>query len=81
MFHPTSASQPKNSYELVGRRIKELIAAPGVKNKMALVVSRRKDENPEAWHQVIRDIEETSGVSIERLSDGTVRIGWRKYCD
>jgi hypothetical protein len=81
MFHPTSGSQPKNSYELVGRRIKELIAALSVKKQKAVVVSRRKDENPEAWHQVMRDIEETNGVSIERLSDGTVRIGWRKYCD
>lgn len=81
MFHPSSGSQAKNSYELVGRRIKELITAPNTRNQKALVVSRRKDENPEAWHQVIRDIEEPSGVSIERLSDSTVRIGWRKYCD
>jgi|GEM_PF-5229050 len=33
MFHPTSGSQPKNSYELVGRRIKELIAALSVKKQ------------------------------------------------
>lgn len=44
-------------------------------------VSRRDDESPEAWHQVIQDIGDTAGVRIEHLDDGAVRIGWREYCD
>ncbi|WP_446739886.1 DUF1654 domain-containing protein [Pseudomonas sp. TH31] len=75
------ASKPRNSYELVGRRIQQLIATPAVQEKQAVVVSRRKDESPEAWQQVMRDIEEVNGASIEHLCDGAVRIGWQKYCD
>eukprot|EP00659_Diplonema_papillatum_P005163 gene5163-7897_t len=44
-------------------------------------VSRRDDESPEAWRQVIQDIGDTAGISIEHLDDGAVRIGWREYCD
>lgn len=73
--------QPKNSYEHVGRRIQRLIASPAVQKTQAVVVSRREDESSEAWHQVLQEIEETSGVRIERLEDGTVRIGWREYCE
>lgn len=74
-------TQPKNCYELVGRRIQRLIASPAVQKTQAIVVSRREDESSEAWHQVLQDIEETSGVRIERLDDETVRIGWREYCE
>ena len=76
-----TSSQARNSYESVGRRIQRLIAAPGVQKVQAVTVSRCDDESPEAWLQVIRDIEETHGVRIERLDDGTVRIGWREYCE
>ncbi|WP_370671349.1 MULTISPECIES: DUF1654 domain-containing protein [Pseudomonas] len=44
-------------------------------------VTRRDDESPEAWRQVIQDIVDTAGVRIEHLHDGTVRIGGRKYCE
>jgi len=77
----TEASKPRTCYELVGRRIQRLIAAPAAQEVQAIVVTRRKDESPEAWQQVLRDIEEMNGASIERLYDGTVRIGWRKYRD
>ncbi|WP_434605043.1 DUF1654 domain-containing protein [Pseudomonas sp. Z4-7] len=68
-------SQPKNSYELVGRRIQRLIASPAVQKTQAVIVSRRGDESSKAWHRVVQEIEETSGVRIERMEDGAVRIG------
>jgi len=74
-------SPPRDSYELVGRRIQRLIAAPGVQKVQVITVARNDDESPEAWRQVIQEIEETSGVRIERLDDDTVRIGWREYCE
>jgi len=74
-------TQARNSYESVGRRIQRLIAAPGVQKIQMVTVTRCDDESPEAWLQVIREIEETHGVRIERLADGAVRIGWREYCE
>ncbi|MGY2190530.1 DUF1654 domain-containing protein [Pseudomonas pergaminensis] len=78
---PYSASKTRNSYELVGRRLQGLIASPRVQRIQLVEVSRREDESPEAWHQVIQDIGDTAGIKIEQLEDGAVRIGWREYCD
>lgn len=78
---PYSASKPRNSYELVGRRLQGLIASPRVQRIQLVEVSRREDESPEAWHQVIQDISDTAGIKIEHLEGGAVRIGWREYCD
>lgn len=78
---PTQTPIPRNSYELVGRRLQRLIASPRVQRVQLLEVSRRDDESPEAWQQVIQDIGDTAGIRIEYLDDGTVRIGWREYCD
>lgn len=74
-------SHVRDSYELVGRRIQRLIAAPGVQKVQVVTIARNDDESPEAWRQVIQEIEETSGVRIEHLDSGAVRIGWRQYCE
>jgi hypothetical protein len=78
---PYPTSKPRNSYELVGRRLQRIIASPRVQRIQLVEVSRRNDESPEAWHQVIQDIGDTAGIRIEHLEDGAVRIGWREYCD
>lgn len=78
---PYPTPKPRNSYELVGRRLQGLIASPRVQRIQLVEVSRRDDESPEAWHQVIQDIGDTAGIRIEHLDDGAVRIGWREYCD
>nr|WP_188128523.1 DUF1654 domain-containing protein [Pseudomonas proteolytica] len=78
---PYPASKPRNSYELVGRRLQRIIASPRVQRIQLVEVSRRDDESPEAWHQIIQDIGDTAGIRIEHLDDGAVRIGWREYCD
>lgn len=81
---PATASpvmQSKNSYVMVGRRIQRLITAPSVQKVQVLTVARNDDESPEAWQQVIQEIGETSGVRVEHLDGGAVRIGWRGYCE
>lgn len=77
----SSVAPARDHYELVGRRIQRLIAAPGVQKVQVITVARNDDESPEAWCQVIQEIEDTSGVRIERLDADTVRIGWREYCE
>lgn len=78
---PYPTTKPRNSYELVGRRLQGLIASPRVQRIQLVEVSRRDDESPEAWRQVLQDIGDTAGIRIEHLEDGAVRIGWREYCD
>lgn len=78
---PSPTSKSRNSYELVGRRLQRIIASPRVQRIQLVEVSRRDDESPEAWRQVIQDIGDTAGISVEHLDDGAVRIGWRGYCD
>ena len=79
LAHPTSPA--KDFYELVGRRIQRLITAPNVQKVQSITVARLKEEPADAWLQVIQEIEETSGVRLERLENGAVRIGWREYCE
>jgi len=50
---PYPTTKPRNSYELVGRRLQGLIASPRVQRIQLVEVSRRDDESPEAWHRVI----------------------------
>src|SRR5471032_1952288 len=71
---PYPTPKPRNSYELVGRRLQGLIASPRVQRIQLVEESRRDDESPEAWRQVIQDIGETVGIRVEHLDDGAVRI-------
>lgn len=75
------APKNTNSYELAGRRLQALIAAPGVQKIQAVTVSRLEHENLEDWQRLIDEISETAGVMVESLEDGTIRIGWRQYCE
>ena len=70
-----------NSYEHVGRRIQRMVSDPGVQKLQAVTVVRRDDESPEAWDRVLREFDETDGITVERLSSESVRIGWKKYID
>jgi len=74
-------SRTRYSYESVGRRIQRLIAAPAVQKIQVITVTKLEAEPAEAWQQVLQEIEETSGVRMERLESGAVRIGWREYCE
>ncbi|WP_030132135.1 DUF1654 domain-containing protein [Pseudomonas sp. QTF5] len=69
------------AYERIGRRVQRLIAAPNVQKVQTITVTRQEDENSEVWQQILLEIEETSGVRIDHLESGAVRIGWKGYCD
>jgi len=79
----TGAATPisPTSYELVGRRIQRVVADPGVQKLQVVTVSRRDDETPDAWARVLDELEATDGVEVDRLTDGSVRIGWKRYID
>lgn len=74
-------TQTSTSYEMAGRRLQALIAAPGVQKVQAVTVSRLEHETVEDWQRLIDEISETAGVLVESLEGGAVRIGWRQYCE
>ncbi|MGY2099138.1 DUF1654 domain-containing protein [Pseudomonas simiae] len=76
-----STSKLLSSYEAAGRRLQALISAPGVQKYQAVTVRRLEHESPEDWKRLLDEIGETAGVRVESLDGGTVRIGWREYCD
>ncbi|MEB0008654.1 DUF1654 domain-containing protein [Pseudomonas sp. RTB3] len=77
----TATPASPTSYELVGRRIQRVVADPSVQKIQSVTVSRREDEPPDAWARVLDDLEATDGVEVDRLTDGSVRIGWKRYID
>jgi hypothetical protein len=77
----TAIPSTTTSYELAGRRLQALIAAPGVQKRMAVTVSRLEHEAEEDWQRLIDEISETDGVMVESLQGGAIRIGWKQYCD
>ena len=82
MPHPAfSTSQITSSYEAAGRRLQELITAPGVQKVQSITVSRLDHESPADWKRLLDEIGETAGIQVEYLEGGAVRIGWREYCD
>ncbi|MDR9749874.1 DUF1654 domain-containing protein [Pseudomonas sp. SZMC_28357] len=70
-----------NSYEQVGRRIQHMVSDPSVQKLQAVTILRRETESPEAWERVLQEFDETDGITVERLEEGSVRIGWKKYID
>jgi hypothetical protein len=70
-----------NSYEQVGRRIQRMVSDPSVQKHQAVSITRREDEAPEAWERVLQELDETDGITIERLGGDSVRVGWKRYID
>ncbi len=77
----TSITFTPNSYEQVGRRIQRLVSAPGVQKVQAIKITRREDELPDAWERVLQELDDTDGITVDRLEGDSVRIGWQKYVD
>jgi len=77
----TGSTHTLNNYEQVGRRIQRLVSDPNVQKVQTIKIARRDDESPAAWEQVIQELEETDGITVERLEEDSVRIGWQKYAD
>lgn len=72
---------PSLSYERLGYRIQQAIASPHVQKRQFVEVKPSADESPADWKRLISDLEETSGITIETLESGLVRIGWRGFTE
>lgn len=82
-MNSTATSTPfvPNSYEHVGRRIQKMVSDPKVQKRQAVQIARRDDEAPEAWERVLQELDETDGITVERIDQDHVRIGWKCYID
>lgn len=76
-----STALTPNSYEQVGRRIQQMVSDPKVQKHQAVSITKRQDETLEGWEQVLEELDETDGITVERLEPGCVRIGWKRYID
>ena len=70
-----------NSYEHVGRRIQKMVSDPKVQKHQAVTITRREDEAPEAWERILQEFDETDGITVQRLDQNCVQIGWKGYMD
>ncbi|MBA1209633.1 DUF1654 domain-containing protein [Pseudomonas fulva] len=75
------SQSPSLSYERLGYRIQQAISSPHVQKKQCVEVRRGQDESPDDWRRLIADLEETSGIKVEALESGLIRIGWREFTD
>ncbi|WP_332879806.1 DUF1654 domain-containing protein [Pseudomonas putida] len=72
---------PSLSYERLGHRVQQAIASPHVQKRQFVEVRPNPDESPADWRRLISDLEETTGVKIETLESGLIRIGWREFTE
>ncbi|MNN76129.1 hypothetical protein D3C81_1924810 [compost metagenome] len=72
---------PSLSYERLGHRIQQAIASPHVQKRQYVDVKPGPGELPEDWRRLIDDLEETSGIKVELLECGLIRIAWREFTE
>lgn len=74
---PLAFSQsPSRSYERLGYRIQQAIASPHVQKRQFVELRPTSDESSADWARILKDLEETTGVRIDRMETGAIRIGW-----
>lgn len=81
MLAPAFSHSPSLSYERLGHRIQQVIASPHVQKRQYVEVMPGPGELPEDWRRLIHDLEETSGIKVELLDSGRIRIGWREFTE
>ncbi|MFY0993535.1 DUF1654 domain-containing protein [Pseudomonas juntendi] len=81
MLQLAFSHSPSLSYERLGYRIQQAISSPHVQKRQFVEVRPSADESPADWKRLISDLEETSGIKIEALESGFIRIGWREFTE
>ncbi|MDG9890593.1 MULTISPECIES: DUF1654 domain-containing protein [Pseudomonas] len=81
MLQLAFSHSPSLSYERLGYRIQQAISSPHVQKRQFVEVRPSADESPADWKRLISDLEETSGIKIEALESGFIRIEWREFTE
>ncbi|MGW7235826.1 DUF1654 domain-containing protein [Pseudomonas fulva] len=72
---------PSLSFERLGHRIQQAVCSPHVQKRQFVEITPSPDESQDDWARILRDLEETSGVTVDRLDSGAIRIGWREFTE
>ena len=75
------STSPTHSYERLGHRIQQAISSPHVQKRQFVEVRPCAEESQDDWRRLLADLEETSGIRIQMLESGVIRIGWREFPD
>lgn len=79
---PLAFSQsPSRSYEHPGYRIQQAVASHHVQKRQFVELKPAPHESTEDWARILKDLEETTGIRVEQLESGVIRIGWREYSE
>ena len=70
-----------SSYERLGYRIQQAISSPHVQKRQCVEISPAADESATDWQRLLDDLEATTGVCIEKMDTGLIRITWRDFTD
>jgi len=81
MLQLALSHSPSRSYERLGYRIQQAIASPHVQKRQFVELKPAPTESSADWAQILHDLEQTTGIRIERLGSGVIRIGWREYTE
>lgn len=81
MLHLALSHSPSLSYERLGHRIQQAISSPHVQKRQYVEVRPSQSESPADWCRLLNDLEETTGIKVESLESGLIRIGWQEFTD
>ncbi|AIN57952.1 DUF1654 domain-containing protein [Pseudomonas soli] len=81
MLHLAFSHSSSLSYERLGYRIQQAISSPHVQKRQCVEVRPNHDESPADWRRLIADLNETSGIKVEALESGLIRIAWREFSE
>lgn len=72
---------PSCSYERLGYRIQQAVSSPHVQKRQMVELTPSPHESMADWARILNDLEETTGIRVERLDSGVIRIAWREFSD
>ncbi|WP_054892302.1 MULTISPECIES: DUF1654 domain-containing protein [unclassified Pseudomonas] len=72
---------PSRSYERLGYRIQQAVASPHVQKRQMIELTPSPDDCMADWARILNDLEETTGIRVDRLDSGVIRIAWRDFSE
>ncbi|TDJ74760.1 DUF1654 domain-containing protein [Pseudomonas putida] len=72
---------PSRSYERLGYRIQQAVSSPHVQKRQMVELTPSPEESVADWARILSDLEETTGIRVDRLPSGAIRIAWREFTE
>lgn len=72
----SNLNKTKPAYELMARRLQRLMEKAEEQKENSITISRLAHENPEDWFDLLEEIIEADGITLNVLEGGGVRLSW-----